>query len=406
LVGYLEQIDLPLAGLLAAIELDGIAVDPSDLRVMGNDLRRQLAEIEEKIFTLAGSRFKVGSVQQLGKVLFEDLGLPVLKRIKSGYSTDVEVLTRLAPQHEIAGHVLEHRKLAKLINTYTDVLQKAVNPHTGRIHATFHQTHSATGRLITTEPDLQRTPAHSPEGRRIRRCFVPRPGHKLISADWSQIELRLLAHATGDPLLVEAFLTGQDVHAGTAGQLFSLAPADVSREQRDIGKLVNFSTIYGQGASALAFTLGIERRTAQTYIDSYFEAYRGVRAWLDATIARAHQTGYATTLFGRRRYIPELSSNRLTERQYGERIAANTTIQGSAADLCKLAMLAVAYRLEGEGLQARLLLQIHDELLFEVPTAEVDAASRIAREDMESVVDLSVPLVVDIGVGGSWEEAH
>ena len=406
LVSYLDDIELPLSWLLAAMELDGVAVDSEDLGKLGDELGEQLRGIEETIYELAGSRFNIGSLKQLSKVLFEDLGLPVIKRTKSGYSTNAEVLTRLAPKHPIAGHLLEQRKLAKLINTYTDVLQKAVNPRTGRIHTTFQQTVSATGRLITTEPDLQRTPIRTPEGRRIRRSFVPRQGWKMVSADWSQIELRLLAHCTGDPLLVDAFAKGEDIHSRTAGQLFDCTPEAVSREQRGIGKLVNFSTIYGQGATALGHTLGIPRKTAQSYIDAYFEVYSGVRQWLDRTIAGAHETGYVTTLLGRRRYIPELSSNSFMERQYGERIAANTPIQGSAADLCKIAMLAVAKRLETEAPQSRLLLQIHDELLFEAPVSEVDSLSRLLCREMETVYPLDVPLVVDVGVGDNWAAAH
>ncbi|MEM7353115.1 MAG: DNA polymerase I [Acidobacteriota bacterium] len=406
LVSYLEDVELPLAWLLAAMELDGVAVDPEDLSKLGDELGEQLREIEETIYELAGSRFNIGSLKQLSKVLFEDLGLPVIKRTKSGYSTNAEVLTRLAPKYPIAGHVIEQRKLAKLINTYTDVLQQAVNPHTGRIHTTFQQTVSATGRLISTEPDLQRTPIRTPEGRRIRRSFVPRQGWTMLSADWSQIELRLLAHYTRDPLLVEAFAQGEDIHRRTAGQLFDCPPGDVTREQRGVGKLVNFSTIYGQGATALGHTLGVPRKTAQSYIDGYFEAYRGVREWLDRTIEEAHQTGYVTTLLGRRRVIPELSSNSFMERQYGERIAANTPIQGSAADLCKIAMLAIARRLETETPQARLLLQIHDELLFEAPPHEVEPLSRLVRQEMEGVHALDVPLVVDVGVGDNWDAAH
>ncbi len=406
LLGYFDEVELPLSWVLAAMELDGIAVDPEDLAAMGEELREQLDGIAETIFELAGERFNIGSHKQLGEVLFDRMGLPVIKRTKSGYSTNAEVLNRLVPKHEIASHLLEHRKLAKLINTYTDVLQRAVNQHTGRIHATFQQTVGATGRLISTEPDLQRTPIRTPEGKRIRKSFVPRAGWTMISADWSQIELRLLAHCTRDPLLVEAFATGRDIHSRTAGELFGVESDDVTKEQRAVGKLVNFATIYGQGATALGQTLGVPRKTAQSYINGYFEAYQGVRTWLDRTIAEAHETGYVTTLLGRRRYIPELQSNSFMERQYGERIAANTPIQGSAADLCKIAMVAIANRLSDEGHQTRLLLQIHDELLFESPPAEVDAVCSLVREEMEGVHSLDVPLVVDVGVGDSWAAAH
>ncbi|HEY8378537.1 MAG TPA: DNA polymerase, partial [Nannocystis sp.] len=403
---YLERIELPLSWVLGDMEIAGIAVDPASLASMGQEFSARLAEYEAKIHALAGHPFNIASPKQLGTVLFDELKLPVIKKNKSGYSTDAEVLERLAPRHEIAQLLLEHRKLAKLINTYTDVLQAAVNPETGRIHATFQQTVSATGRLITTDPDLQRTPIKTPEGRRIRQTFVAAPGHKLISADWSQIELRLLAHVSHDPLLVEAFTHNLDIHRRTAAQIFGCPLDQVTPEQRSTGKLVNFATIYGQGATALAQILGVPRKDAQGYIDSYFTAYSGVRRWLDATMQKAHELGYVTTLLGRRRYIPELSSNNVMDRQAGERIAANTPIQGSAADLCKLAMLNIARRLRAEKLATRMLLQIHDELVFEAPLAEVDTVCAIAREAMEGAYKLDVPLVVDVGVGDTWAEAH
>jgi DNA polymerase-1 len=408
---YLETVELPLSWVLGQMELDGIAVDSADLAKMGEEFAERLAEREAKIYEIAGREFNIASPKQLGEVLFDELKLPVVKRTKSGYSTNAEVLQRLAAKtklegHEIAEHLLEHRKLAKLINTYTEVLQNAVNPATGRIHATFQQTVSMSGRLISTEPDLQRTPVKTPEGERIRRAFVAKPGCKLISADWSQIELRLLAHVTRDPNLVDSFVRGLDVHARTASQLFDVAPEQVTPKQRGVGKLVNFATIYGQGATALGQILGVPRKQAEAYIDGYFEYYAGVRAWLDATIAQAHIDGYVETVLGRRRYIPELSSNNWQDKQYGERISANTPIQGSAADICKLAMLAIHRDMREAKLEAKMLLQIHDELVFEAPEAEVEQVVAIARERMEHAYPLEVPLVVDIGVGANWGEAH
>lgn len=405
-LGYLRDVELPLSWILGQMEIEGIAVDRDDLAVLGREFAERLAAYEHKIYGCAGRSFNIASPKQLGAVLFDELGLPVIKRTKTGYSTNAEVLERLAPQHEIASLLLEHRKLAKLINTYTDVLQREINPDTGRIHATFQLTVGATGRLISTEPDLQRTPIKTPEGRRIRKAFVAKPGCRLISADWSQIELRLLAHFSGDERLVSAFRDHADVHARTAAQLFGGAPEDVTREQRGVGKLVNFSTIYGQGATALARIVGVTRKEAQRYIDDYFEAYRGVRRWLDDTIAAAHEAGYVTTLLGRRRYIPELSSNSFMERQAGERIAANTPIQGSAADICKLAMVAIANELHERKLDTKMLLQIHDELVFEAPEAEVDEVMVLVRRQMETVVPLEVPLVTDVGAGPSWADAH
>jgi DNA polymerase-1 len=302
--------------------------------------------------------------------------------------------------------VLEFRKFEKLINTYTEVLTAAIDPRDGRVHATFQQTVGSSGRLISTDPDLQRTPIRTPEGKRIRTAFVAAPGHLMLSADWSQIELRVLAHVCGDPILVESFANNVDVHRRTAGELFHIKPEEVSKEQRNVGKTVNFATIYGQGATALGQILGIPRKEAEGYIDQYFATYAGVRAWLDQTIADAHKSGYVTTLVGRRRYIPELSSRNLMDSQMGERIAANTPIQGSAADLCKITMLEIASRLQAAHLRTRMLVQIHDELLFEVPEEEIEQAKKLVKEAMEGAFPLKVPLVADLGVGRTWAEAH
>jgi DNA polymerase I len=404
LAAHLAEHELPLAWVLGQMELDGVLVDAKELAVIGAELAERLRGLEQKIHGLAGREFNIGSTKQLAEVLFEELKLPVVKKTKTGYSTDQEVLEKLALKHEIAREIVEHRKVAKLINTYTDVLQAAVRPETGRIHASFQQTVSTTGRLICTDPDLQRTPIRTPEGRRIRQAFLAPPGHKLVSADWSQIELRLLAHVSGDPLLLESFRSGADVHRRTASEIFGCALDAVTEEQRGVGKTINFATIYGQGATALGQILGIPRKDAESYIEGYFRAYAGVRAWLDATIAGAHERGYVSTLIGRRRYIPELSSKNFMDRQTGERMAANTPIQGSAADLCKAAMLAIDRRLAGR--QTRMLLQIHDELVFEAPDAEVEAVSALVKEVMENAWPLAVPLVVEVGVGQTWSEAH
>jgi DNA polymerase-1 len=401
----LFDVDLPLSELLSRMELHGILVDPESLARLGEDFGRDLATLEAAIFDAAGHAFNIGSTKQLSDVLFEELKLPVIKKTKSGYSTDAEVLERLVDKHPIAGLLLEHRKLAKLINTYTDVLQRSVLQRDGRVHATFEQTVGATGRLITTEPDLQRTPTRTKEGKRIRQAFVAPPAHMLIVADWSQIELRLLAHVSGDAQLVDAFTTGADVHRRTAGQIFQKPPAEVSVDERNIGKTINFATIYGQGATALAAQLKIPRKDAERYIASYFEAYAGVRRWLDETMATANTRGFVETYLGRRRYIPELRSNAFMERMAGERIAANTPIQGSAADICKLAMLQIDAEMREAGLRARMILQVHDELVFEVPVTEVEAMQRIVRERMENVVRLRVPLVADVGVGPTWADA-
>ena len=305
-----------------------------------------------------------------------------------------------------ASYKVPNEKLAKLINTYTDVLSNALDASTGRIHASLQQTNSATGRLISTDPDLQRTPIRTPEGVRIRQTFLAPPGHRLISADWSQIELRVLAHMSQDPLLLDAFQNDHDIHRRTAAQLLQVGEAEVAPAQREVAKTVNFATIYGQGATALAQIIRVPRKTAQEYIDQYFATYAGVRLWLDRTIEEGHRDGYVTTFLGRRRWIPELSSRNVMERQAGERIAANTPIQGTAADLCKLAMLNISRELAAEGLNCRMLMQIHDELVFECVEEQVEQASRLIERHMQQVARLSVPLRVNLGVGRSWAEAH
>jgi len=403
---HLDGHELPLYPVLGQMELDGIHVDGPELARVEAELKVRLKTHESRVHEMAGRKFNLGSTKQLADVLFGELKLPVYKRTKTGFSTDQEVLERLAVEHKIAAELVEHRKLAKLINTYTEVLQAAISPVDGRVHSTFQQTTGASGRLISTDPDLQRTPTRSIEGKRIRAAFTARPGFRMVSADWSQIELRVLAHASSDPLLVESFRDNLDVHRRTASQLFGVAPEMVSSAQRNVGKTVNFATIYGQGATALGQILHIPRKEAVRYIEGYFAAYAGVRTWLDRTIAEAHESGYVTTLLGRRRYIPELASQNDVDRQTGERMAANTPIQGSAADLCKLAMLRIARELDAGGHLAKMLLQIHDELLFEVPEEEVPTVTALVRAAMETVYPLLVPLVVDVGIGQSWAEAH
>lgn len=406
-VQQLHERELPLSYEIAQMELNGIKVDPDDLDRLGVEFRERLAHYERRIYELAGREFNIASTKQLSNVLFEEMGLPVIKKTKTGYSTNAEVLEKLSAKgHEIADQLLEHRKLSKLINTYTDVLSAAAWPETNRIHATLQQTVGATGRLISTDPDLQRTPVNTPEGQRIRQCFIPEPGHKIISADWSQIELRLLAHVTADPKLVDAFARKIDVHKRTAAEIFDVEVDDVTSDMRKVGKLVNFATIYGQGATALGQTLGVPRKQAKAYIDQYFEAYSEVRIWLDETIAKSRETGYTMTLMGRRRLIPELYSKNPMTRGYGERVAANTPIQGGAADICKLVMLEIPRRFRDRGMKTKMCLQIHDELVFEAPVDEVEAACEIIRDAMENLVPLEVPLIVDIGVGDNWDEAH
>lgn len=411
----LEEIELPLSRVLADMEEAGIAVDVAVLGEIGGELRTRLGEVEARVHALAGRSFNLGSPKQLGEVLFEELKLPVIKKTKTGYSTDAEVLERLSGQHDICKELLEHRKLDKLLNTYVDVLTREAGRHSdGRVRATFQMTTGATGRLITTEPDLQRTPVKTAEGGRIRQAFVATKDalgrqRVLVDADWSQIELRLLAHVSGDEVLVDAYTRGIDIHKKTAAQIFGKAPDDVTKAERDVGKTINFATIYGQGATALAQQLKIERKEAQRRIDAYFELYSGVACYVRDAVAQAEERGYAETLLGRRRIIPELSSKSPMDRGFGERVAVNTPIQGGAADICKLAMLRLHARLAREAPRARLLLQIHDELLIECHSDDADAVASICRAEMErrdiGDVALKVPLVAEVGIGHSWGEA-
>lgn len=402
----LQDLCLPMAETLARMQFEGVRVDPDVLARLQDEFAERRAEVQVRIHQHAGREFNIGSPKQLGEVLFDEMGLPIIKKTKTGYSTNAEVLERLSSKHEIACAVLEWRSLDKLINTYTEVLQRSIHPETGRIHTTFQQTSGVSGRLITTEPDLQRTPIRTGDGKRIREAFIPRDGWVFVSADWSQIELRVLAHFSKDPMLVSAFRERIDLHRQTASRIFDVPPDEVSAEQRNVGKTVNFATIYGQGATALGQQIGVPRKEAKAMIDRYFDVYSGVREWLDRTIADATLSGSVTTLHGRRRYIPELKSNNWRDKGYGERIAANTPIQGSAADICKTAMMMIHQRFDEAGLAAKMMVQIHDELLFECPPDELEQVTAIVRDCMENCLKLEVPLVVDIGHGASWSEAH
>ena len=411
----LHDIELPLSIVLGEMELAGIGVDVAVLTEIGAELRQRLAAVEVEIHTLAGRSFNIGSPKQLGEVLFDELKLPVIKRTKTGYSTDAEVLERLSGKHAICAQILEHRKLDKLLNTYIDVLSHDATVHTdARVRTTLQQTSSATGRLITMDPDLQRTPVKTSEGGRIRRAFVATPDalgrqRVLVDADWSQIELRLLAHVSGDEALVQAYSTGEDIHRKTAAGIFNKEPKEITKAERDVGKTINFATIYGQGATALAQQLKVERKEAQRYIDAYFDTYKGVARYVADAVVIAEELGFAETLLGRRRIIPELSSKSPMDRGFGERVAVNTPIQGGAADICKLTMIRLHHRLAAEVPRARLLLQIHDELIVE---CHVDDAPKVAelcklemeRRDFGDVV-LRVPLVAEVGIGPSWGHA-
>ncbi|MEW6267206.1 MAG: DNA polymerase I [Thermodesulfobacteriota bacterium] len=403
-----EEVELPLIEVLAEMEMNGVGLDADLLGELSKELAGRMDRTEARVHALAGHEFNINSPKQLGAVLFEELKLPQGKKTKkkSGYSTDVEVLTDLAVHHELPAEVLNYRTLSKLKTTYVDALPRLVNPETGRVHTSFNQAVTATGRLSSSDPNLQNIPIRTEEGRRIRQAFIPRPGWKLLSADYSQIELRVLAHYSGDRSLQEAFRSGQDVHTRTAAEVFRVMPALVTPEMRREAKAINFGIVYGLQAFGLARQLGIDRKVAQGYIEAYFQRYAGVKAFIDRTLTEARRTGLVTTLLGRRRKLPELRSKNFQERSMAERMAVNTPIQGTAADLIKLAMLAVTRAVRSAGLEAKMVLQVHDELVFEVPADEVEKTAALVRREMEGVMSLAVPLIVDVSWGDHWAEAH
>ena len=402
----LNDVEIPLLQILVGLELAGIRINPEFLGGLSADMEKKLAILETDIHQLAGGPFNIGSPKQLGEVLFEHLGLPKGKKTKTGWSTDVEVLNNLAEEHEIAAKILDYRSLMKLKGTYTDALPKLIHPETGRIHTSFNQAVTATGRLSSSDPNLQNIPIRTEEGRRIREGFIPSDGCVLLSADYSQVELRILAHMADEPALKEAFARGEDIHRRTASEVLGLFPEMVTDEQRRAAKAINFGVVYGISAFGLAKQLGINRREAQQFIDTYFERYPGIRTFMDACIAEAREKMYVTTLLGRRCAIPEINSKNGAVRGYAERNAINYPVQGSAADIIKLAMVKIAARLAREGLETRMLLQVHDELVFDVPQAELERASALVKTEMEGAVDLSVPLLVEVGSGRNWREAH
>jgi DNA polymerase-1 len=402
----LQELEMPLVPVLVDMEWTGIAIDPALFARLSAELGAELMRLEGDIARLAGGALNLNSPRQLASVLFEQHQLPVLKKTKTGPSTDADVLEQLAAMgHQLPQLILEYRELQKLKGTYVDALPAAVNPRTGRIHTSFNQTGAATGRLSSSDPNLQNIPVRTPRGEAIRRGFVPAPGCAFLVADYSQIELRLMAHLSGDAAFIEAFQQGGDIHRQTAALIFNVPVAQVTSEMRARAKTINFATIYGQGAFALSRQLGIAQDEAKQFIARYFERFAGVRAFLDGQIRLAREQGYVETLLKRRRYIPEIRDKNFNMRAYGERNAQNSPLQGSAADLIKLAMIRIHRAMRERGLASRMLLQVHDELVFEVPGQEVDVMRGLVRQEMETVVQLRVPLVVDVGVGPNWLEA-
>ena len=401
-----DEVEMPLVEVLTAMEWAGIRIDSAFLGALSKEMEGKLAALEREIHELAGGPFNIASPKQLGEVLFERLGLPKGKKTKTGWSTDVEVLSALAEQNPVAARILEHRSLAKLKNTYCDALPKLVNPATGRIHTSFNQAVTATGRLSSSDPNLQNIPIRTEEGGRIREAFIPDEGNVLLAADYSQIELRILAHLADEAVLKESFAQGEDIHRRTASEVFGVFPEMVTSEMRRQAKTMNFGVIYGMGAFSLGKGLGIPTREAQVFIDNYFARYPGIKTFMESKKAEAREKQYVTTLLGRRCAVPEILSQNGAIRGYAERNAINYPIQGSAADIVKVAMVRIHRRLAEEGLKARMVLQVHDELVFDVPEVELEQVRELVRSEMEGAVALSVPLLVDIGVGGNWRQAH
>ena len=402
----LRDIELPLVHVLAEMEWTGITIDVPWFHSLKARFEAARREVETQIHAEAGETFNIASNPQLRTILFEKLGLPVKKKTATGPSTDASVLQELADEgHVLPALLMEYRELAKLENTYLDTLPGLVNPRTGRLHTSFNQTVASTGRLSSSDPNLQNIPVRRALGKDIRRGFVPRAGWTLLAADYSQIELRLLAHLSGDPAFVDAFRAGGDIHRQTASVIFGVPIELVTGEMRAQAKTINFATIYGQGAHALSRQLGIDHAEAKAFIETYFTRFAGVRAWLDQAVEQARGRGYVETIFGRRRYIPEILDRNFNTRSLGERLAQNSPIQGSAADLIKVAMIRIDAELRGSGLAAKMLLQVHDELVFECPPGEEAALTALVRAGMEGAADLQVPLVVDVGSGVNWVEA-
>ncbi len=400
-----EEVELPLCPVLAEIEQKGFLVDAKALRAFGDRLSAGITEAQNAIYDLAGEEFNINSTKQLGVLLFEKLGLPPMKKTKTGYSTNAEVLEKLRGQHPIIDLILEYRQLTKLNSTYVEGLTKVIAPD-GRIHTSFQNTVTATGRLSSMEPNLQNIPVRTPLGAEMRNMFVAGPGNVLVDADYSQIELRLLAHIADDKEMQKAFLTGVDIHTVTASQVFGVPVEEVTKQMRSSAKAVNFGIVYGISQFSLSQDIGVSVAEAKDYMDRYFAHYAGVRAYMTDIVAKAKADGYVSTLLGRRRWLPELKSSNYNLRSFGERVALNMPIQGTAADLIKLAMVRVQERLKAEGLQGRLVLQVHDELIVECPEGEAKQVKALLTEEMEGVAQLSVPLTAEAHAGHSWADAH
>jgi len=401
-----SEIEMPLMKVLAEMEFTGVLVDKAMLQEYSVNLSHEVEELNDEIMELAGEEFNVNSPKQLGKILFETLNLTVVKETKNGYSTDADVLEKIKDEHPIVEKILEYRTLNKLKATYVDGLLPLIHPETKRIHAKFNQTVTATGRISCTDPNLQNIPIRTELGRQLRKIFVAPEGSKFIDADYSQIELRILAHISGDKNMIDAFNDEQDIHSITASQVFDVPLEEVTKQMRSEAKAVNFGIVYGISDFGLGANIGISRKKAKIYIEKYFEKYPGIKAFMTKTVEDCKENGYVETLWGRRRYVPEISSNNFNVRQFGERVAMNAPIQGTAADVIKIAMIRIQNRLEEEKMKTRLILQVHDELVLEAPNEEVERAKTILADEMENVIKLSIPLKVEAEIGKDWFEAH
>ena len=401
-----EQVEMPLAIVLAKIEMNGVKIDIDLLRDFSKEIESQLLKKMEQIYGMAGGVFNINSSQQLGKILFDKLKLPVIKKTKTGYSTDVGVLEKLSLHHDLPLEILGYRNLTKLKSTYIDALPKLCHPETGRVHTSYNQTVTATGRLSSSDPNLQNIPIRTEEGNRIRQAFIPEKGWVMVSADYSQIELRVLAHLSQDETLIEAFEKDEDIHSRTASEIFGVSMESVTPSMRREAKVINFGIIYGMSAYGLSQQLKIEPKIAQAYIDEYFKKYAGVRTYSQKSLEEARGKGSVTTLLNRRRYLPEINSPTIAIRQASERMAINTPLQGTAADIIKVAMIRIQNRLEEGLLSTKMIMQVHDELVFEIPEEEIQKAVPMIQNEMETVMKLSVPLRVSIHSGKNWAEAH
>ena len=408
LVQLLKKVEMPLVPVLMKMEMTGVCVDKKKLRNLSASFGNQLKRLESRIYLIAGEEFNIRSSQQLGHILFEKLNLPVQKKTKkkTAYSTDVNVLTALADKHELPELILRHRTLAKLKSTYTDALLDLVHTETERIHTSYNQTVTATGRLSSSDPNLQNIPIRTDQGMEIRRAFIPRDGWILVSADYSQIELRILAHYADDEILIKAFKDDEDIHTRTATEVFQVFPSFITPELRRQAKVINFGIVYGMSPYGLSKELDISRKMAKTYIDNYFARYKGVKRFVDQTISTARNTRKTSTLLGRIRHLPDINSANKTVREFAERTAINTPIQGTAADLIKIAMINVDAAFSERGLKTAMLLSVHDEIVFEVPPEELETVKKLIKEIMEGIWDLKVPLKVNVASGGNWAEAH